>query len=103
MNTLITAASSAKAHQLKNKLGTESIILGDFMDLPAFMLKQTGMVKLPGPQSVAYTHEMLTLCLDKGINKVYTLTQDEFDTLNKAAQLFNEYGIEIVNGLLAID
>ncbi len=39
MYTLITAANSAQAHQLKNRLDKTDIILGDYEALPAFMLK----------------------------------------------------------------
>lgn len=98
MNILITAASSAEAYRLKNQLNTDNIILGDYQELPAFMLKSANMIKLPSPSSVSYMHEMLTLCLDKEINKVYALREEEFTNLVKAEQLFNEYGIVLVDG-----
>jgi len=91
MTILITAATSAEAHRLKKNQATETIILGDYQDLPAFMK----IVKLPNPASMSYAHEMLTLCLDKGIEKVYALREEEWSNLLKAGQLFNEYGIEI--------
>ena len=36
MSILITAATTAQAYQLKNKLEGKNIILGDHMDLPDF-------------------------------------------------------------------
>lgn len=96
MYTLITAATSAQAHRLKNSLPTEWVILGDYLALPAFMLKDADMIKLPNPASLSYAHEMLTLCLDRNINKIYVLKADELTLLNEATQLFNEFGIEIV-------
>ncbi|ASU34310.1 hypothetical protein [Mucilaginibacter xinganensis] len=96
MKILITAASSAEAHKLKNQLNTDHVLLGDYLELPDFMLKNANMLKLPNPASPSYTHEMLTLCLDKEVNKVYALKDDEFANLLKAVQLFNEYGIEVV-------
>ncbi|SHM95650.1 hypothetical protein [Mucilaginibacter sp. OK098] len=98
MNILITAANSAEAHRLKNQLNTENIILGDYLELPAFMLKSANMIRLPNPISLSYTHEMLTLCLDKEIKKVYALREEELTNLVKAEQLFGEYGIEVVHG-----
>ena len=95
MNILITAANSARAHRLKSNLNTSGIILGDYQDLPAFMLKPGEMVHLPDPKSVTYTHEMLTLCLDNAINTIYVLTNEEAVPLLQAGQLFKEYGIEI--------
>lgn len=98
MHILITAASSVEAYRLKNRLGTGDIILGDYRELPAFMLNSPGMISLPDPASIAYTHEMLTLCLDKGIEKIYVLRAEELMNLVKAEQLFNEYGVFIVDG-----
>jgi hypothetical protein len=99
MNILITAANSADAYKLKNQLNTDNVILGDYLELPAFMLNNANMVRLPNPSSVSYTHEMLTLCLDKNISSVYALREEEGLLLNNAVQLFNEYGIEIVHDL----
>jgi hypothetical protein len=96
--TLITAANSAEAQKLKNKLNSTDIILGDYLELPAFMLKLVNMVILPNPNSVSYAHEMLTLCLDRHINTIYALREEEREVLNTAKQLFTEYGIEIVHG-----
>jgi hypothetical protein len=93
MNTLITAATSAEAYKLKNKLNRDNIILGDCADLPTFMLSSGNIIKLPNPGSLSYAHEMLTLCLDKQIDTVYALKQEEIKLLNEASQLFNEYGI----------
>ncbi|MDF2433736.1 MAG: hypothetical protein JWP44_3367 [Mucilaginibacter sp.] len=96
MYTLITAAASTQAYQLKNKLNTDNVMLGDYLDLPSFMLKSSDMLRLPDPKSAAYAHQMLTLCLDKQISTVYTLREEEQILLNEAAQLFEEYGIKIV-------
>jgi hypothetical protein len=97
MYTLITAATSAKAQQLKSKLNTANIILGDYLAMPAFMLK-ADLIKLPGPTSASYAHEMLTLCLNKEIDIVYPLGDNELSLLTEAEQLFKEYGIVIVHG-----
>ena len=97
MYTLITAANSAEAYQLKNKLNSEDIILGDYLDLPAFMLKSGSMIHLPNPKSIAYTSEMLTLCLDKQIDTVYALREEEKLLLDIARQLFCEYDIKIIS------
>jgi hypothetical protein len=96
MYTLITAATSAQAHQLKNKIGGDNILLGDYLDLPEMMLSSGKMIKLPNPASTSYAHQMLTLCLDKQINTVYALGDEEQKLLKEAGQLFGEFGIEIV-------
>ncbi len=98
MYKLITAANSVEAYKLKNALNSENIILGDYLELPAFMLNSGNMIRLPNPNSMAYTSEMLTLCLDKQIDTVYPIRDDEIALLNKAELLFKEYGIKIVHG-----
>jgi len=96
MYTLITAATSAQAYKLKNSLNKEHVILGDYLELPAIMLKNAGLIKLPNPASVSYAHEMLTLCLDKNINTVFALRKVEKENLMQSEQLFSEYGITII-------
>jgi hypothetical protein len=96
--TLITSANSAQAYNLKNKLNSAEIILGDYLDLPAFMLASSKMIKLPNPDSISYAHEMLTLCLDRQIDTIYALRQEEQGALKTAEQLFNEFGIALVIG-----
>jgi len=97
MYSLITAAASAQAYQLKNRLNSEMIILGDYLELPALMLAKGTMIKLPNPASPSYSHEMLTLCLDKQITCVYILRDEEDALLNSVRQLFEEYGISLVH------
>ncbi|SDS79908.1 hypothetical protein SAMN05216490_1836 [Mucilaginibacter mallensis] len=96
MNVLITAANSAEAYQLKSKLNAWSILLGDYLELPEIMVKTGKMIRLPDPKSVSYMHEMLTLCLDRNINTLYVLREEEAVLLKESEQLFTEYGIDIV-------
>ncbi|TWR31411.1 hypothetical protein FPZ43_02735 [Mucilaginibacter pallidiroseus] len=96
MKVLITAATSAAAHKLKNSLGNAEILLGDFADLPAFM--RNNIIKLPDPASDTYAHQMLTLSLDNEIERLYAMLPAEAGTLLKSQQLFSEYNIEIVDG-----
>lgn len=97
MKTLITAANSAKAYNLKNSLADHDIVLGDYLELPSFMLNHENMISLPNPKSIAYAHQMLTLCLDKQIDTLYALRKEEQILLNEAEQLFEEYGIELLS------
>ncbi|MGN6179219.1 MAG: hypothetical protein ACTHNW_08560 [Mucilaginibacter sp.] len=96
MSILITAATTAESYQLKNKLESKDIILGDFMELPELMVKTGKMISLPNPASNSYSHQVLTLCLDRNINTIYPLRKEEQQLLKEAGQLFEEYGIEIV-------
>jgi hypothetical protein len=92
---LITAANSSEAYHLKNKLGKDHILLGDYLELPEILLQSGKIVKIPDPESVSYTHQMLALCLDKQVDTIYALRQQELQLLVNSQQLFYEYGIEI--------
>jgi hypothetical protein len=95
VKVLITSALSAQAHRLKNKLHDVDVVLGDYNDVPTFMLELGRMIKLPKPQSFSYTHEILALCLDNAIDIVYVLDSKEAALLLESKQLFTEYNIDI--------
>ena len=96
MIILITAALTSAASKLKNQLSMPNILLGDYLNIPSFLLITGNIIKLPNPASVAYQHEMLTLCLDKRIERVYALRPEEQEALMETGLLFKEYGIELV-------
>lgn len=93
MSILITAASTAKAYQVKNAVADGEIYLGDYEALPDVMILSGKMLKLPNPANAAYIHEMLALCLDKDIIGIYPLRKTEQQLLSEATLLFDEYGI----------
>ena len=95
MNILITGATSAKAYQVKRKVEKDTVILGDYLELPPVMVKTGSMVQLPNPAKSTYAHEMLTLCLDKGIERIIVINEAEKEALWPARQLFGEYNIII--------
>ncbi|MGF7080600.1 hypothetical protein [Mucilaginibacter sp. UYCu711] len=95
MIALITSALSAEAYRLRSKVDAADVILGDYNDVPAFMLTPGKFIKLPNPQSFSYTHEMLALCLDNAIDTVYVLDSKEAELLMESKQLFTEYNIDI--------
>ena len=98
MKILITAANAAQAYKQKNKLSGAEIIMGDYMDLPDFMLKPGQLIRLPNPASPSYSHEMLALCLDLGVGSVYLFREQETVLLKQSEVLFNEYNIKIIAG-----
>ncbi|MBS1526986.1 MAG: hypothetical protein JST19_15125 [Bacteroidetes bacterium] len=95
MYTLITAATSAGAYQLKSKIGGENILLGDYAELPEILVSSHNMIRLPDPSDASYVHKMLALCLDRNITALYALRDAENKLLMESKQLFSEYGIHI--------
>ena len=96
MYTLITAATSSGAYNLKNTLDADKVLLGDYFELPEILVRSGKMIQLPQPGSVSYTHQMLALCLDKNIDTIHVLRKAEADLLLKSKTLFCEYGIDIL-------
>ena len=96
MHTLITCANSAKAYALKNNLPGEQVIMGDFEALPECLVNSGKMIRIPNPSETSYVHQVLTLCLDRNINKICPLQVQEQVFLVNSAHLFAEYGISIV-------
>jgi hypothetical protein len=102
LKILITAANAAQAYKLKNKLAGADIMMGDYMDLPDFMLKPGQLIRLPSPASASYTHQMLALCLDLAVETVYVFRPEEMELLKQSEVLFNEYNINIIAGADAV-
>lgn len=96
MYTLITAANSSQAYRLQSTINTAHILLGDYLELPELLIQSGKVLRLPNPQTIAYTHEMLALCLDRDIDTVFALRQQEKKLLLNAKQLFSEYDIKIL-------
>ena len=95
MRTLITAANSAEAYKLKNKLNSGDVLIGDYLELPDLLIRAGKAIQLPSPAMSSYTHKMLALCLDNEIGTVYALRKEERLLLLNAKQLFHEYNIDI--------
>ena len=83
---------------MKSALNREEVVLGDYMELPEVLVRSGKVITLPNPESAAYTHQMLALCLNKNINSVYVLREEERELLFNAKQLFREYDIQIGTG-----
>jgi hypothetical protein len=93
--TLITAANSSGAYSLKNMLTADHTLLGDYLELPELLIQSGKVLRLPDPRNTSYTHQMLALCLDKDIDTIYALRNEEKQLLLAAKQLFIEYNIVI--------
>jgi len=95
MYTLITAANSSEAYALKNTLNSVAVLLGDYHELPEILIRSGKIIQLPNPTDSSYTHRILALCLDKNIDAIYPLRQEERELLVNSRQLFSEYDIDI--------
>jgi len=94
MAILITAASFAVAYKLERSLDDPDVLFADQIEMPVIPGKK--FIRIPEASSAIFTSEILKICLDNHIVKVFPLKQAEFNELSKAEQLFNEYGIIII-------
>lgn len=95
MAILITAAADSAAHKLARMLNQPEVIFADQQSLPVFPGKV--FVKIPSPESATFTHEILKFCLDYKVTEIYPLKSEELRELSIASQLFEEYGIRIID------
>jgi len=94
LNILITAASTATAYKLEKELSyADKVVLADEVDLPQVLLKDKNFIKIPRGDSSAFSHQLLSICLDLEIDKVFPLRKSEIRALAGVRQLFEEYGI----------
>lgn len=97
MNLLITAAASAAAYQLEKLVKEEGavIYLADSVSLPDVLLKTSRYIQIPSATSPSFVHQLLSLCLDLQIGKVFPLRREEVRALSAARELFAEYDIQV--------
>ncbi|MDB5121659.1 MAG: hypothetical protein JWN56_2877 [Sphingobacteriales bacterium] len=93
---LITGASDAKAYRLQQYVKGDIIIFADHQDLPQLPSSSRKFIKIPQGDAPTYAHELLSVCLDHQVSKVYPLHKTEVFALSEAAILFAEYGITLV-------
>ena len=97
LNSLITAASAATAYKLEKELaGSHSVILADSVELPSVLLKDKKFIKIPEASSFSFSHQLLGICLDLGVDRVFPLRKAEITALAESRQLFDEYGIKVM-------
>ncbi len=96
MTVLITAASHAEAYRLERLLQSTHVVFADYHHLPNFSFSSRQFINIPKGDSNTYAHEVLKVCLDLEIDKIYPLYSDEILALAGSQQLFNEYGIEVI-------
>lgn len=94
MAILITAASFAVAYKLERYLNESEVYFAEQIELPAIPGKK--FIRIPAASSPIFISEMLKICLDNQIVKIFPLKRSEIKELSEANQLFNEYGINII-------
>ncbi|MDP2413697.1 hypothetical protein [Daejeonella sp.] len=94
MAILITAASFSLAYKLEQSLNESEVYFAEHIEMPSIPGKK--FIRIPEASSPIFTSELLKICIDNQIVKIYPLKEAEIKELSKAKQLFIEYGINII-------
>ncbi len=94
MAILITSASFSTAYKLERSLNESPVYFAEQIEMPVIPGKK--YIRIPEVSSPVFTSEILKICLDNQIVKIYPLRKAEIRELLKADQLFQEYGITII-------
>ncbi len=94
MAILITAASFSIAYKLERSLDESEVYFAEQIEMPSIPGKK--FIRIPEVSSLIFTSEILKICLDCSIVKIFPLKEAEIKELSKANQLFEEYGINII-------
>lgn len=96
MSVLITAASHAEAYKLERLLQLPDVIFADYQELPHLAFSGKQYIRIPRGNSPSYAHEMLDIALNRGIERIFPLYNEELLPLAESRQLFLEYGISVL-------
>ena len=95
-NILVTSGMHAFAQRIARTLSpADSVVFGDSSALPEIMVKSGKYFNLPKASSASFSHELLSLALDKRVDIIIPLKQSEIRQLTACRDLFEEYGIQV--------
>ena len=93
---LITGAANTEAYRLSRLIDASQVIFADHQELPNFSKSSNQFVKISSGKAPSFAHELLTVCLDLGVDTVFALYKDEVMALSEANVLFEEFGIKLM-------
>ncbi|RZK78352.1 MAG: hypothetical protein EOO92_11270 [Pedobacter sp.] len=96
MKILITGGKSAQALKLVNSFLDDEIILADYGDMPNFPSAKYQFITLGKRNDEVVAHNLLTFCLDHGVNAILPLHSFEIDEIVKSKVLFEEFSIKVL-------
>ncbi|MFC3196756.1 hypothetical protein ACFOET_03935 [Parapedobacter deserti] len=71
------------------------VLFGSSDDVPNVLLRTGSYLKIPQVNAPAFIHEVLKVCLDRGINTLLPLGIHELYPMAEAQQLFSEYSVAV--------
>lgn len=96
MKILITGGKTATALKLIKTFDGSEILLGDYGDMPNINTGSYSFIELGNWNAEVLAHNLLTKCLDHGIDMVLPLYGAEILALSKSMVLFDEFGLKVL-------
>ena len=88
MKILITGGKTVLALKLIKAFDGEEILLGDYGEMPSIATNSYSFVELGQWNADILAHNLLTKCLDKGVDILLPLYEAEIIALSKSLVLF---------------
>lgn len=96
MKILITGGKTATALKLLKAFDGVEILLGDYGDIPNINSSSYSFVELGNWNAEVLAHNLLTKCLDYGVDVLLPLYEAEIQALSKSLILFEEFGLRVL-------
>ena len=96
MKILITGGKTATALKLIEAFDQASIILGDYGDAPSIKVNTYEFAGLGPWNAEVLAHNLLTKCLDYGVDMLLPLYEAEIKAVSKSLLLFEEFGLKVL-------
>lgn len=96
MKILITGAKTATAIKLSKAFNDFEVLLGDYGDLPRIGTATYLFVELGQWNAEVLAHNLLTRCLDYGVDLLLPLYEAEIAAVAKSLVLFEEFNIQVL-------
>ncbi|TDQ08163.1 ATP-grasp domain-containing protein [Pedobacter metabolipauper] len=96
MRVLITGGKSAQSLKLLKAFKDDEIVLADYGDMPSFPSAQYQFISLGEKKEDIIAHNLLSHCLDEGIDAILPLHFFEVEAIAKSSVLFEEFNILVL-------
>ncbi|MFN0256573.1 ATP-grasp domain-containing protein [Pedobacter ureilyticus] len=96
MKILITGGKTATALKLIKAFNDAEILLGDYGDMPKINTHNYSFAELGNWNEDILAHNLLTKCLDNGVDVLLPLYEAEIMALSKSMVLFDEFGLKVL-------
>jgi len=96
MKILITAGKSVQALKLLAAYPTDTIVLADYGEVPLFPSEKYTFLSLGERNDDITAHNLLSHCLNEGVDAIVPLYDFELAEVIKSKILFEEFNIHVL-------